>query len=609
MIGDPTRAMWLAALLLALGAHDGEAGLNGQAGWDRVVVTTSPTGHLLVDSLESVSVIDRADIQAMPVATLADLLDMVAGVDVRRRGAAGVQADVGIRGTAYEQTLVLVNGIPLKDPQTGHHDLNLPVPLEQVERIEVVRGPGGIAWGGNATGGLVNIITRQVTGREYGLAMRSGSFSTREIRAHAGTGDERSGHMLSASGQLSDGHLPDSRADSDLRQAMYTGNARFENGELSWGLGAEEKDFGAWKFYTADFPDQREETSSRLAYLSARSRLGAWEIGPRLYWRGHEDWFRTRVGETDFINEHDTDVYGLQVDGRRSLGAGTFAAGAGFARERIVSSALDDHRRDESNAWVAHRHPVGERMTVQAGLNAVRFSEAGSELLPSVGLGYRLTPVWHAHLSSARTARVPSWTERHLVTGGNVGNPDLQPERSALHEVGLRYIDGAHRWSAAAFERRIGHLIDWAREPHEPTWQADNFDGHQSRGGELEWRWRPAAQSRVRSLSASWTALTTRLNDHGREVKYALDYPRHAWTASGVFDLGGGFELSAQVRHIERGSGNRGTLLAARVQRRINNLQLFVEGSNLLDEEVIEAGFDTLPGRALFAGLSWRVTR
>ncbi len=597
-----TRALMVAVLPLAAVGQDGASWYDEP---DRIVVTTSPTGNLLAEAMESVTVIDRTEIQSQPVTNLADLLDMVAGVDIRRRGAAGVQADVGIRGTAYEQTLMLVNGIPIKDPQTGHHDLNLPVPLEHVERIEVVRGPGGIAWGGNATGGLVNIITRQPDGSEYGVSLRAGSFSIREARIHAGTGGERSGHMLSASGLSSDGHLPVSRSDSDLRRAMYTGHARFEHGTLGWGLGAEEKAFGAWKFYTADFPDQREETASRLAYLSAQAGAGGWDMDARLFWRSHDDWFRTRVGETEFINEHETDVRGARIDGRRKLAGGVFAAGAGLTLERIDSSALDDHRRDESSIWFAHRHPLGARSSVEVGVNTIRFSDYGTELLPSVGFGYRLSSSWHAHLSSARTARVPSWTGRFLVTGGNVGLAGLEPERSTLHEAGLRYAAGEHRVVAAMFERRTDRLIDWARAPGEVTWQAGNIDGHRSRGSEVEWQWRPDSMTSLESVRAGLTLLSSRVEEAGREFKYVTDYPRQALTTALALRPAEHWRVSLAARH-QRRELQSSISISARLARHFGSLSWFVEAENLLDEEVIEAGFAPLPGRAWFAGVEWR---
>ncbi len=573
---------------------------------ETIVVTASPFGVAMTESLQSVTVIDRLEIETAPAATLAELLERVAGVDVRRRGAAGVQADIGIRGTAYEQTLVLLNGVPLRDPQTGHHDFNIPVPLEQIDHIEVVRGPGGLAHGGNATGGMINIVTRKPDGTEAGAGVRAGSFDTRDGRVHLGLGGAQAGHLFSVNALRNDGHLSDSRSDSDLRQAMYSGYADFNGGSLTWGLGAEDKAFGAWKFYTADFPDQREETATRLAYVSGRTRLGDWEVAPRVFWRGHEDWFRTMVGEMAFINEHETDVYGVQFDARREFSRGTFAFGAGTIREQIESSALYDHRRSESSLWAAHRHPLGERTSLEAGVHVISFGEHGREVLPSIGLGYRFSPHWRGFVSSARSARVPSWTEQYLLTAGNVGNPDLQPERSDLHEAGVRRVAGEHRLSAAVFERRTDRLIDWSRSPGEVTWVADNLDGHRTRGGDIEWRWRPRDLNGIQSLAASWTVLSTQLDDGGREIKYALDFPRRSWTLSGLLGPIAGFDVSFTIHRVERASANRSTQLAVRTQRRFGAFEAFVEGSNLLDEDIIEAGFAPLPGRAVFAGLNWR---
>lgn len=233
---------------------------------DPMVVSGSPFPVAQFNGIQSVAVITRDQIRAAPASTLAELLATVAGVDVRRRGGPGVQADVGIRGTAFEQTLVLLNGIPFRDPQTGHHNLNLPVPLEAIERIEIVKGPGGLAFGGHATGGLINIITRTPEAFELVATGRGGSYGFAEGRMLAGSGNLAGGQLLSAEFQRSDGHLDNEPTDFEIARVGYNGEQRIGNGTLRWGGGYERKKFGAFKFFTADFPADR---------LGPRTRHGA----------------------------------------------------------------------------------------------------------------------------------------------------------------------------------------------------------------------------------------------------------------------------------------------------------------------------------------------
>ena len=108
---------------------------------------------------QNITLITRANIQATPARSLQELLAFTPGIDVRQRGISGVQADIGIRGGSFEQTLLLVNGIKLSDPQTGHHMMNIPVPLQAIERIDVLKGQGSRIFGQNAYAGAINIIT------------------------------------------------------------------------------------------------------------------------------------------------------------------------------------------------------------------------------------------------------------------------------------------------------------------------------------------------------------------------------------------------------------------------------------------------------------------
>ncbi len=554
---------------------------------------------------QAVTVIDREQIEQAPAASLADILALAPGVDVRRRGGSRIQADIGIRGSGYEQSLILVDGVGLRNPQTGHHHLNLPVPLEHIERIEILRGPGLTGFGSRNTGGAINIVTRSPEASEAGAGLRVGDYGFRGMDAHGGLRGDASTHLVSAEREVADGFMADEPTDFDLRRAHYTGNLVTGNGQIRWGLGIDEREFGAWKFYTADFPDQREETRSRLGYVTGAFELGRWKVRPRASVSGHEDEFSTRVGEALFVNEHETVSQALGVSATTESDRGATELGLDGERVRIESSALGDHRRDEAGIWLAHRRQVSERVQIAGGISRVHDREFGNSWLPHGALHFQLDRNLETFVAAGRSSRPPSYTELYLQSAGNVGNPDVGPERALQREAGFRWDGGSQQVAGTVFQRRIGDAIDWGRLPGEVTWQADSFDNQRTRGAELEWSWRPVEKGPLRRLGVSWTGLNASIDDRGLEIKYAPDYPRHSLVASGRFALFAGLKLDFNARHVNRSSGEQATLLGGRVSRKFGPVQVLVEGSNLLDETLVEAGFAPLPGRWLFAGLRW----
>ena len=113
------------------------------------------------ESARSLEIITKNEIKYLPVDNINELLQYIGGVDIRRRGPNGVQADLSFRGSTFEQVLVLINGVKVIDPQTGHHVMNLPIDLDIIERIEIVKGPASTLYGSEAVGGLINIITKK----------------------------------------------------------------------------------------------------------------------------------------------------------------------------------------------------------------------------------------------------------------------------------------------------------------------------------------------------------------------------------------------------------------------------------------------------------------
>lgn len=220
------------------------------------------------DAARLVDVVTRAEIAASTAHSIAEILDMALGVDVRRRGPHGVQADVGMRGSSFNQVLILIDGVPMNDPQTEHHTLKIPIDLDQVERIEVVHGPGSRVLGPNALCGAINIVTQSGTGPRATMRGTTGAYGFVDASATRVQSTGRFEHHVSVGHTASDGtrHNTDFDTTSVHVKSVFNGqvwNTTIQCGHL-------DKAFGANGFYSPTFPDQYEET--RTTFLTARRR-------------------------------------------------------------------------------------------------------------------------------------------------------------------------------------------------------------------------------------------------------------------------------------------------------------------------------------------------
>ena len=213
-----------------------------------VVVTAGRTPIEAQQAARIVSVITKSEIERSPAQNLTDLLRFVAGVDIRQRGAFGAQADISIRGGTYDQTLILLNGVNVTDPQTGHHNLNLPIDLESIERIEILQGPAAKSFGPNAFNGAINIITGNSKPNHIRV---SGMFGQYGLYKAAGNISNTIGNFkrfISLNRMSSDGYIKntDFSGTNIFYQAGYASKA----GAFDFQTGYSKKDFGANSFYS-----------------------------------------------------------------------------------------------------------------------------------------------------------------------------------------------------------------------------------------------------------------------------------------------------------------------------------------------------------------------
>ena len=571
-----------------------------------VVVTGTRIPEHLSRVGQSVSIISREEIDIFPADNVSDLLEIVSGVDIRQRGMHGIQADVAIRGGSFEQTLILVDGVNVSDSQTGHHNLDLPVNLEDIERIEVLKGPGARIYGQNAMAGVINIITREAERPGMGGYVKFGDYDYYDLAAHGVVNIGGIWNRLSASRRSSDGHEPDDKADFDINTFNYKGTMEKQDHTFELGLGYVDKDFGAYRFYTDRYPNQREGTETVLAYVNGHVQMKDLEIMPRAWWRRHDDDFKIDIEDEWYRNQNRTDTYGLQFTSRLRSAWGVTALGGEIAVEDLDSSNMGNHYRDRSGAFFEQKFYPAKSLILGLGTSATYYSDWGWEYWPGVELNARLAEGCHWFASAGESFRIPSYTELYYDTPANQGNRDLKPEEAWTYETGLRWRKEGLGANVSLFMRDSEDVIDWVRSSEDDPWKAENIAESKTQGFELGFDLYPdvfLATPFVSAVSIAYTYLDSDWDVGELDSKYILDHLRHQLHGSIIIDWFDGLTQSVKARYGKRMVGDSHVVVDTRLAYKRHKYEFFLEVTNLFDEQGVESGFAPMPESWIMGGI------
>ena len=235
-----------------------------------VEVTASRVPLPLSQAARMVTVLDREAIAAAPAQSVNDLLKYVMGVDVRQRGDLGIQTDISIRGGTFDQITLLLNGVNICDPQTGHNAADFPVDLNDIERIEILEGPAGRVYGTSSLSGAINIVTQTDSKSHVAAYMGGGSYGLAGGGARFNYTTGKVSNQLSGSLNRSDGATANS--DFKTRKAFYQGMFTHPQADVKWQAGYSDKDYGANTFYSAKYPNQFEHTRKYFVSVQAETK-------------------------------------------------------------------------------------------------------------------------------------------------------------------------------------------------------------------------------------------------------------------------------------------------------------------------------------------------
>lgn len=547
----------------------------------------------------TVRVITRAELERLPLASVADALRLAAGVDVRARGTHGVQTDLALRGANFGQTLVLVDGVRLNNMQTGHHNGDWPVTLDQIDRIEVLLGPGSSLYGADAFGGTINIITTRAAGGTA-LSIAGGGHGLASGGATAGYAARGIAQRVSVSANRSSGF----EFARDFR-TVTVGTRTTVGRQTTVDVGVADKAFGANGFY-GNSPSRewtRQVTASVDHAIVAGEARG---LSVQLAYRTHRDRFLWDVRRPGFFeNRHRTHAAQAGVRGHAVLTPRwRVSGGLEQAGDWIRSSNLGDHDVWRTGAFGELQATLGPRVTLASGLRVDRYTTFGTAWSPSVGASLWAASSVRVRGSIARAFRVPTFTERYYRDPAHRATDALDPERAWAGEVAVDWVPHAD-WlaTAAVFERRERDAIDWVKARPQDLWQTRNIRRVTVRGVEVGVR-RVFGDGARLSIDYAFTEVDPA--SLALISKYTLDYARHGFVVGGSVPLPGGVWLGGRIDARQRTGRDAYLLADARVSRAFGKVTLHVEGSNLLDADYQEIRGVNMPGRWLSAGLTLR---
>jgi len=353
---------------------------------DEIIVTAGMVPVSVSEVPRSVSIIRLEDIQNSPVQNLQDILSYVPGLDVKARGLESVQADVSIRGGSFEQTLILLDGVKLNDPQTGHHNMNLPVNMNDIERIEILKGPASSIYGPDAFAGVINFITKKENNSELSANLSGGSFGFFNAGLSVHVPYAESSNMLSISKTKSDGYMHNTNF--DITTFYYNTIVPFSEGSANVAVGYTEKSFGANGFYTTLFPNQWESTKTLLVSSGADYSFGQIKLIPKVFWRSNQDHYLLDYTNPSFyMNDHKTNSYGAELRSVFLTDVGSIELGGDLNFDNINSSNLGIHSRREGGISAEYVVSPVENFKLAAGVQRRRQYFADASV---IGVGVEL---------------------------------------------------------------------------------------------------------------------------------------------------------------------------------------------------------------------------
>lgn len=612
---------------------------------DDITITSSLTAVKASQTGRNVLIIKGETFHQLPVHSLDELLKYVPGIEVQTRGPQGSQSDISMRGGTYQQVLVVLDGLRLNDPNTGHFTAYIPITPAQIDRIEILKGASAAIYGSDAVGGVINIITKTATTASTGQDTKV----TAQIAAGAHIlfntslgGYTRIKKLTLDAGLLSnhaDG-FPLRGTEGYLHNTTASLGARLQLNQ-HWTITSrtayDHRDFSAQNFYTAFSSDTATEQVKgwwQQLGLNYQHRKHSFQL--QTGYKNMEDQYA--YNKTSIANKNQSSLLQATATYQQKMGANTLlTTGINYQHRQIISNDRGNHQQVSMAPFITVTQQLGSYVKLMPSLRVESFEGHPLEWLPQLNASFHYHQ-WQLRASGGRSIRDADFTEKYnnynkpIVKSGSVGNPWLVPEIGWNYEAGIDWLAPLNLKLATTFFQRIqSRLIDWTPTAYQQMPRQDNLTSTgtyalakniaavTTTGWETDLQFQHQWQQHQLIVNGGILWLDSKtseaqpsfyLSSHARfmsnfNLQYV--YKNAAISFTGIYKFRNPQQGNAFIAPVSQDY----FLLNGRISYAIlkNKLQVFVQADNIFDQHYSDLLGAVMPGRWLQAGVRWQWIR
>ena len=582
--------------------------LKSQKVLDEVVINS---GRILIpfsDENRNLIIIDSVFLNNSSAKNLSEILQQVIGVDIRRRGNDDIQSDLYIRGGSFDQTLLLINGIKVEDSQTGHHQMNLSVPINLIDKIEILKGPGSRIFGMNAFNGAVNIITKK-NSDNVNINLGYGSFKTFQSSGSIPINTKKTSHILSSTYRQSDGYRYNT--DYNFFNLFYSGIIEMNDSDLEILFSNSDRKFGANGFYASpEARDQYEETNGSLLNFKLRKKRENISTESSLYWRRHEDtYIYIRDNPSVYKNDHISHKLGFQNNISIFSDIGITGIGIDLSNTWLSSNNLGERNRFITTIF-AEQLINKNKFSFTPGLAFSIYEKPSndlfkSKLFPGIDIGYKLSNKISLNANIGETFRIPTFTDLYYSDPNNQGNENLDPEKAFTSEVGFKLKEKNYGISLSLFRRKSDDLIDYVKANPDDKWSPQNIKNVITTGIEFDSKLILNNNNSLNTINLGYAYIN---DNYENDIlsRYSLNSYRHRLILNFDFKLTKSISnyLSYRYGIREIQDGNSKSVIDYKIMMQRDRWKVTLNMNNIFDSKYYETNLVQMPGRNITVGLN-----